>query len=143
MNASNSLSGFRQAFRLFILVIILAQFSGCGQPVFNIFNVPSQREQEKLEKSLEVETSLTLFFGLVSIRNIGDSPVTVRRVTINGKYVAEYLPAPLGGRGEKYEPHPIETGRQVVLWLSPEWPQPVKIDVETDKGTMTVRLKHD
>ncbi len=96
-----------------------------------------------MEKTLEVETSLTLFFGLVSIRNIGDTPVTVRRVTINGKYVAENLPTPLGGRGEKYEPKPIETGRQVVLWLSPEWPQPVKIDVETDKGTMTVRLKYN
>ncbi len=143
MKASRNLAGIRRTFRLFILIAIFAQLSGCGQPIYNIFNVSSQREQEKLEKTLEVETSLTLFFGLVSIRNIGDTPVTVRRVTINGKYVAENLPTPLGGRGEKYEPKPIETGRQVVLWLSPEWPQPVKIDVETDKGTMTVRLKYN
>lgn len=136
-----------ETFRIFgfnfagCLLLALILLSGCGRPVVNVFNLPTPQEQ-KAEAVLDVETSITAFSGMLLVRSKSEKPITIRKTTINGKYVAEYVPTSMGGRGARFEPRQLEMGKGVVLWLDGAWPRPTTVDVETDRGTFSFKLTY-
>lgn len=126
-----------------VLLCLLLLGAGCGRPIYNVFNVPTSPPQPALEEILQVETTLTIFSGILSVRNVGEEPITIRKVVINDKYAAEHWITSMGGRGAVFEPTRIEMGKGVMLFLSPEWPRPIKVSIETDRGTLVSKLKYN
>lgn len=124
------------------IIVFVAFSAGCGRPVYNIFNTQNTPAQPALEEVLEVETALTIFSGVLTVRNVGEEPITIRKVIINDKYVADHWVTSMAGRGAVFEPSRIEMGKGVMLFLSPEWPRPIKVSIETDKGTLVSKLKY-
>jgi len=126
-----------------LAIILAVAISGCGRPVYNVFNSALQPTTPKLEETLQVSVTLSIFSGLLSVQNVSAESITVRRVTINGKYIADHWPTPMGGRGEKFETTQLESGRGIMLWLSPEWPRPINVSIETDRGTLNTKMKYE
>lgn len=136
-------SGISVFFAVSVISVALASMTGCGRPIYNVFNVPTSPPQPALEEVLQVETTLTIFSGILSVRNVGEEPITIRKVVINDEYAAEHWITSMGGRGAVFEPTRIEMGKGVMLFLSPEWPRPIKVSVETDRGTLVSKLKYN
>lgn len=129
-------------FAVSVVLVVLASMTGCGRPIYNVFNVPTSPPQPALEEVLEVETALTIFSGVLTVRNVGEEPITIRKVIINDKYVADHWVTSMAGRGAVFEPTRVDMGKGVMLWLSGEWPRPIKVSIETDKGTLVSKLKY-
>lgn len=90
----------------------------------NIFSGPS------LEVSYNEVAAGFCDFKSLSVKNAGDNPVTVKKITVNNTYVLPQDQAVTLKTGEGWGAINTYAG-----------PEPVKVEVETDQGTFTKKVE--
>ena len=113
------------------LALVAASLTGCDQ----------------IQKALEEKPSFDLKVGTqdspvgtwLTIQNMGEKKVTIKKVTINKKYVCTEVVS--GYIRHPWQDFPLEMGQQVDPIFPNGCPQPVAVDVETDQGTATYKFQ--
>lgn len=118
---------------LFIILALLATaLTGCDDITKALQSEPSFDLKVGTEES-PVGTWLT-------IKNMGEKPVSVKKVTINKKYVCTEIVA--GYMRRPWNPDlALEMGQQINPIFPDGCPQPVVVEVETDQGAATYKFE--
>lgn len=125
-----------------IAATLLILNGGCGRPISNKLNIANSTEQpQAAEKIVDIRVTLTPMLREITVRNVSDNALTVRKIQINGKYVPDHLTNIFANRGigSRFEPTKLEPGEAVQVWVDPAWPIPVKIEAITSAGTFAKR----